>query len=498
MRARFLALILAIVCAVAMGEPVTVEDAAATVDEAPTGEADTPAGGPAAVSEDAVGPPLDAKLTLTYDDYYDLDETGALDGGLSVDLIDLDALREAIEAKVSSTKLRITLDECIRIALLQNQDIVITAFEPQKADADLLTAKGEFDLAWQTTGNYVRSSSQASQEIYAYGGIDSIDAYRTTIDSAVGGKLHYGTQYSLAFHLTKEETTFGRFIEEFGGQMMLTLTQPLLRGFGKRVNTVRIQAARNARQMSDEQLRVTVMKAVADVINAYWDLVGTVENLKVREDALANAERLLRISETRRNIGTAADIEVLQARAGVATRQSELIAARSRIADASDLLKSLLNLRDGDLLSKVQLVPVDRPNLRDRARFDPDNIEATLDRSIANAIEHRPEIVIADLQIESAELDAMRSRNEMLPEFNLTGSYAQGGRDHKLRQMLYGIRGKDEDTYTYGFRATVPIGNRAARGAYTRAKLAQRQAELQRDQTKQGLVLNVHLPCAMP
>ena len=438
--------------------------------------------------------PPKAQLSLTYDQYYAPKEERSIQEEISVDLIDLDALRQAIEARGAESVLRLSLDECIAIALRQNPDIIIARFAPLKADGDIKAASGEFDPFWQSTATYLRSSTSTSQDIRVFGGgITAIDSYRTIFNTTLAGKLQTGTQYSLAFDMTKEESTFGRFIEEFSGRLTLTLTQPLLRGMSWKANRARIMMARNMRGLTEAQLRLEIMNTVSNVIKAYWDLVGAVEALKVREDALANAERLLQINETRREIGTAADIEVLQAKAGVASRQSELISARSRVADAGDILKQMLDLREGDLFSKAQISPTDRPNLSDISLLDPEEFECRLDESVALALKNRPEITIVEQQVKNAKLEEFRAKQDMLPEFNVIGSLTSGGRDHYFRQMMYGVRDQQDWAYSLGVQATVPIGNRAARGAHLRAKLNRREMEEREKQAELGLMLNVHL-----
>jgi outer membrane protein TolC len=412
---------------------------------------------------------------------------------ISVDLIDVDTLRGAIEGQTGGEQLRLSLAECVQIALRENPQILVDRFEPLKADGDILAARGEFDPALQTTAQYNRSSVSADQQIQQFGGFTSVESYRTTVNSAIAGKLHYGTQYSLALNMQKEESTYGGFIEEFSGNLALTLTQPLLRGFGRDANLVRVRAAENARKVGVAQLRLTVMTSVADVIRAYWDLVGAIENVRVQEGGLRNAERLMETSATREEIGTAAELEVLQAKAGVATRQSEVIAARSRVADAGDRLKQLLGMRDGVMFSRAQIIPIDRPNMEDITVFDPSNFETSLDTSIARALEHRPELEMSEIEIANAELDILQARNNNLPQFDLTGTYGRGGRDHKLRETLYGIREAQDKFYTYGFQASIPFRNRAGRGTLLRGEQTQKQAEQRREQTRQNLMLNVQL-----
>ncbi len=412
---------------------------------------------------------------------------------IDVDLIDLDRLREAVEGQRGRDRLRLTLEECVYLALDNNQEILVTEYEPLKSETDIIAARGEFDPLLSVTAGYLRATQEMSPEYKRFGGIDSTEVYRTTSSTSVAGKLHWGTAYSVLLDLGKEETTWNSFIEEWTGSLALTVSQPLLRGRGKGVNLARIRMAHCGREASEHQLRLVVMNTIAEVVKAYWDLVGAIEAVKVSEESLANAERLLEISKKRLAIGTAAAIEVLQAKAGVAMRQSDLIAARARVADAEDVLKHLLDMRDSGVFSTKQLIPLDRPqvtelNIDELARSDLD-----LEESVALALKHRPEIHMAQLEIENAKLERTRTSDNLLPEFNLTGSVSQGGRDHYMKRVFDGIRERSDNAYTVGFNASVPLGNRGARGAFERAELGLRQAEQRLAKTKQELMLKVRL-----
>ncbi|HOQ31311.1 MAG TPA: TolC family protein [Candidatus Hydrogenedens sp.] len=413
---------------------------------------------------------------------------------ISVDLIDLDALRKVTEERRGpNAVLRMSLKECIEMALKQNPDIIVSGLEPRKAQADQLTAQGMFDPFLQTSLQHNYASVLASQQIRAYAEISSFDTKQTAFESSLGGKLKLGTQYAVTFNTNIEETSFSNFAKDYSGQLLFTLTQPLLRGFGIKVNTARLEMAKKSEKIGEGQLKMTIMNTVNEIIKAYWDLVGAMENVKVREEALANAERLLSISEKRREIGTAADIEVLQAKAGVATRQSELVAAQAQLESASDMLKNLLMLREENMFSKVLIVPTDRPHSFENENFDLSKLAPDLDQSVEKALKNRPEIAMADLQIDIADLQMLQARNDMLPQLDLIGSYGQGGRDRSITKMFYGIRDDDETYYTYGIKATIPIGNRAGRGAFQRARLTKREMEERKKKIEQAIMMGVHL-----
>ncbi len=433
--------------------------------------------------------PTNQQLSLTYT----VPDSGAIAKGISVDLIDLARLEAALQSRNEGRTLRMTLDQAIALTLSQNDDLLIASFGPQKAEADTLAAHGEFDPALQGKASYLNSSTSASQQVYAFGGISQIKAFQTTVQGGIGGKLHYGTQYGVTFDSTKEESTFSNFVEEFQAGLTFTLTQPLLRGYGKDANMVRIRAAQTSKALSQAQLESVVFKVIADTIKAYWDLAGAAESLTVKRGALENAQRLLAINEKRRGIGTAADLDVVQAKAGVAMRQSDMVTAFAQVENAGDILKNVMGLREEGAFSKAQIAAVDRPNVGEITAFDPALSDTGLQTALESALQRRPEMRMADLQIESAQLEEDRARHDMRPQFDVTGSYMQGGRDHKLLQTLSGIKDKQDTSFSYGVQGAVPLGNRAARGAYQRAHLTRRETEQRKTQARQTVEMNVHL-----
>ncbi len=415
-----------------------------------------------------------------------------LRAAISVDLIDLSALRSAVERPPAETTLRLTLAEAIRIALDSNPDIVIAEYEPEKADAEKYAASGEFDPVLQQNINYSDSSMSLDQRLRRFAGFSAMESTATTTETTLGGKLKTGTRYAVQFNVNFEESTFDNFQGEYGGQLMLTLTQPLLRGFGKDVNNIRIRGAENLKGISEAQLQLTIMNKLAEVVKSYWDLTGATEAVRVQEGALRNAERLLELNEKRREIGTGADLDVLQAKAGVAMRQSELIAAYARVADAGDLLKLALNLQDDGLFSKIMIIPTDRPNPGSYAGFNSDDVDASIESGVHAALENRPEMRMTDLEIANAELEAQRAHNEMLPQLDIVGSYMRGGRDQRLPSTIKGIAEEQDSTYGIGVQGSLVINNRAGKGAHQRARLNVRQAEERRKKAEMSLMMGVH------
>jgi len=404
---------------------------------------------------------------------------------IDLDAIQLEPFYEKLAAKAAPEQTPLTLEECIRRALKSNLDIQIVSFGALKSSADILAAKGEFDPIGTGNLTYTETEQQASSQIFAYGGVSSIEDYRARGQAGIQGKLHWGTQYDVSMLVEWEENTFNYFIKEWSGGLSLSLTQPLLRGRGKAVNLARVRIARNSEEAAEHQLRIQTMSSLAEVIKAYWDLVGAVEQLKVRQSSMTNAERLLTLNEKRLEIGTGAAIDVVQARAGLAARQSGVISAMSTIADATTRLRNLLNVDPGDPLQEKRIVPVDRPR--------PDDSEVRLDESIARALELRPEIQAAALAIENARINTTVAKNNLLPQLDVGGSVFQGARGPEKYDVFEGVRDRDDNSMSVTVQGSVPIGNRTARGQYQRSRIEISEAERQLEKVRQDIMLTVRM-----
>ena len=419
----------------------------------------------------------------------DLDEINIFER-IKIDLHDLETLGQEVVQRLVGEQLRLTLDECVLMALQGNQDILIIGYEALLANSDTLSARGEFDPVLSGRFQQIDSVTPPSPTQALFGGLTfDIENTITDYQLQLAGKWEWGTQYTIELVSNREKGTFTtdpntfQQIPSYTGGITTTLTQPILRGRGSKVNLVRIRTAQNSQLISLTQIRQTLLTTVGQVIKAYWDLVGAVDNLQVRQEALDNAMRLVHINEQRLNIGTAAAIEVLQAKAGAATRQSDLIVARTQILDSEDLLKSLIGLQDGRIFSAKSIVPTERPG---STEYDWD-----LNLSIDRALKNRPEIHAAELQIENADLDKTRTRNELLPQIDATLSYNQNSRQLSFNDLPGGIRDKDGRNWVIGVQGSIPIGNRTARGAYTRSKLIKRQQQQRLKKAQQDAMLAV-------
>jgi outer membrane protein TolC len=270
---------------------------------------------------------------------------------------------------------------------------------------------------------------------------------------------------------------------EYRGTAELTLSQPLLNGFGLAVNLAQIRIARNNKNISEEQLTLTVIDTASQVLSAYWDLVFAREILVVARQSLRNARDLLEQNRLRVEVGTAAPIEVRQAEAGVKRREADVISAIAAIRDAEDRLKLLLDVHEDIALWGESIVPVDKPLM----------IMRSLDEALSYkaALEKRPEFVQAEKGLENSEMLVRVGKNALLPTIDVQGSYGFNAlRGSFEKEAEYLARG-DDWKFFYGVVGRIPVGNRIAKGAYVRSRYELEKAELLLQKLEQAVRLEV-------
>src|SRR5262249_15414407 len=138
--------------------------------------------------------------------------------------------------------------------------------------------------------------------------------------------LKTGTGFQVAFNNSRTDTNrrFTSINPTFDSSLFASLTQPILRGFGKAATLAPLHSAEAARIASDYRLNQRVMDVVLLVDQAYWDLVFARKNLDVVKQSLANAQDLYNNNKKQVEVGTMAPLEVVVAQAEVAAREEDI------------------------------------------------------------------------------------------------------------------------------------------------------------------------------
>jgi outer membrane protein TolC len=275
------------------------------------------------------------------------------------------------------------------------------------------------------------------------------------------------------------------------GNLDLQISQNLLQGFGRAVNTKNIRVAKNNEKISDLQFKQQVITTVAAVLNLYWDLVSFNEDLKARRNELATAQSLFEDNKKQVQIGTLAPIEVTRAESQVYTSQQDLLVSQTNLLQQETVLKNALS-RNGVAspeLADVHIIPLDTFKLPGQDQSKP------LEELVSQALANRVEISQNKINIESSKMSLVGVKTSLKPTLQafvdvnnngLAGSanflvpgavgdpFLVGGYGNLLAQ----IARRNYPSYSAGFSLNVPLRNRAAQSDYTTTVLELRQSEL--------------------
>ena len=139
--------------------------------------------------------------------------------------------------------------------------------------------------------------------------------------------------------------------------------QPLLRNFKIDQNRALVQSNRISQDISEIALKATTASTVAQVRNAYWELVYARQAVDAAQASLDLASKLVADNRSRVEIGTMAPIDIVQAQADEATRRQTLVNAQATLRNDELALKRLIVSGTDDELWRAD----DRPDrLADR------------------------------------------------------------------------------------------------------------------------------------
>ena len=454
---------------------------------------------------------------------------------------------DRLHRMIQDGKLRLTVADAIALALENNLDIAVSRFELGFAETEILRTKsggatrgvsggaaltglfsgaigsgvggsggggggggggfiggggatnigggGSFDPTVSFTWGWDRRETPLSISFIT--GVPSAVTQNTSYRGSFSQRFLTGTRYVVALGGARQSTNFltNIFNPEVNSSFFIGINQPLLKGFGYRANAPFIRVAKNNLRLADQQFRQQVMIAVARVLDLYWDQVFFQENVKVAQQSVGLAQRTLRDNKIQVEIGTLAPIEVVRAESEVAARERDLITAQTSLRQQENLIKNQISRTSDPDLDAARLEATDALPIP-RAEDVPELADA-----LQKAMESRAEITVNEVNLTNQRITVKSSRNALLPNFDLFGSYSgaglsgtriirdsmgniiatePGGVGQSLTQSFHG----DFPDYSFGVSLSFPIRNRQAQADYARTLLVERQMRVSAQRTR--------------
>lgn len=374
------------------------------------------------------------------------------------------------------SSIRLTLADAIKAAVEKNLEVRAERYTPSQQEAEYQKSRGIYDPTLQLLASYADASSISS----FYLSPPDRQADRTTQLNAGLNQLFFtGATATLGFNNSYNRTdtvTALGLSSYWQSSLGLTISQPLLKNFGREPTELAIDSARLVKYASIEQFNTKLSATVAQVRNEYYTLYSLREEREVKKVSLELARKILVETQARVKAGVMPAMEILNAEFGVAAREKELIDAERAVSDQADLLRQLLQLEQPG-----ELEIVETPS---KALY-----EVAEQEQIRLALDLRPELRELKRNLELLELQARVSDNRILPDLTLSASAATTGLAGSYPRDMDRLGSGDYPNWSVGLALAFPLGNRAAVNEYRKNRLKVEQAVL-RLRNQQELVVN--------
>ncbi|HEU4435131.1 MAG TPA: TolC family protein, partial [Pyrinomonadaceae bacterium] len=323
---------------------------------------------------------------------------------------------------VGTETLPLSLNDAIKRALENNNDIEIARDDVRIAETQLRALEGIFDPVFEITPQYDKRISPVQSELSGggSGGTTSTTTYSWS-PSVTKQFGRGGGNYFLRFDNTHTDTSnsFSLLNPFYSSNLSLSFTQPLLRDRSIDNNRRQIRIQRKRIDQSDADFRQRTIDIITRVQQAYWELVFA---LRDQQNNLANlnlSRESLRNVEAQIAAGAKAPLERAEVLTEVANRETALLTAVQTVAIAENNLKVLIfkDPRSPDWSSQV--TPTDTPKF--------DTTPVNLPEALQAARDNRPELRRLRLQNDINNIDVQFFKNQTKPRIDLVGTVALTG-----------------------------------------------------------------------
>jgi outer membrane protein len=390
-----------------------------------------------------------------------------------------------------------TLAETIELATKHNLDVQIERYNPQLAVYNLEGIYGAYDAGVTFLGEHNRDQAGSrllSGGFSVPGSVSDQDRFGLGLGGANGGSalLPWGMTYAIqantsdtygkSFLTDTNNNIFSQPFEASVGSLALTMRQPLLKNFwidGTRLN---IRVAKNRLKWTEEGFKQRLMDVVNQTEQTYYELIAARELVVAQAKAVELAERLLAENHKRVEVGAMAPLDEKQAESQAASSRADLLTAKNAVAVREDLLKSYIT-DEYSKFASVKIVPSETLGAQ-RHFFDRQD-------SWTKGLASRPDYNQSKLDLARAGIEIKYTRNQLLPQVDLYGTYGYNGNGTEFSDAIGGVSSTDSPYWVVGGQITVAIGNITAKNNYRASKATREQAVLNLRRTEQQVMLQI-------
>ena len=322
----------------------------------------------------------------------------------------------------SDNTLTLSLNDAIKRALENNNDIEVARDDVRYAETQLRSLEGVYDPVLSFTPQIDKRITPQQSSLGGSGRSGTTTSTTYSLNPSINKSFERGGgNYTLTFanSHTNTSSSFSFINPYYSSNLSLQLTQPLWRNRSIDNNRRSIRIQKKRLEQSDADFRLRTIDVITQVQRAYWDLVFALRDQQNQLDNLNLTRENLRRVEAQIAVGTKAPLERAEVQTELANRESSLLVAVQGVSIAENNLKQLM-FRDPTTREwSAQVTPTDTPKF--------DTTPVNLNDALKEARENRPELRRLRLQTDINQIDIQYFKNQTKPQIDITSTVATTG-----------------------------------------------------------------------
>lgn len=380
---------------------------------------------------------------------------------LSLNLALYPTLHAAEPAEPVGIHVKISLADYLRMVVQENETIQAQLLGTEATRQRSLAERGygepDFVASATRESNHRPNTVEQQRNL---SGVPILDERNNLYDAGIESLTSTGAKVHLGYTLNKYNNnlppltpagvtvpTHDRTNEwqSFAG---LTITQPLLKNGGRVATLANLRIAAINSDAAFQEYRRQLMVTLSQAESAYWGLYFAQEQLRFLDESVSVAESLLNDSREKVKAGKGADLDVLEAEAGVALRRTKRNEAQQKFAEA--LGQFLTYAGKSPQNSGVVYLASDNPEF--------EAPKPTYADAWGNALKLNPDYLIQKKKYEEAIVRLKLAQNQRLPELNLKGSYGLNGLGDSPADSFDEVTHGGFASWSLGVEMRIPLG----------------------------------------
>ena len=338
-----------------------------------------------------------------------------------------------------------------------NRSLINTFDSKIKSEYAVILAQSVFDIS-------INPNSRAG---YVGGGTDGLGM-------SVGGGIDISKRFVMGTSVVASPSVL-KTPEHYHANLRATISQPLLRGFGKNYQLSRLRGAQFALRSACRSLFAGQVQLTIRTIQALYEVIKAEKTMELNKESYARVNKFYQTARLKAKINISDGLDIYRAEIELNQAEDNLVSSRERLQEAEDVIRDILSF-PLDVCLKIDLPLIHTVN------------EMTEEEAIKLALSNRIEMEQAeDLYRENYRVSTV-SKENLFPDINLVFDYSNCGRNEIFTRACTSRR---ESKWGIGFTTSGEYDPTGDKMAYDESLMAVSSAERGLEQTKSNISLEV-------